>query len=657
MNHLLTLLFLLTFFLTGNAQVPQLEIWEIQGSSYSSLYEGEEVYSPANVVTAVGSDRFFIQTPTGRSDNDPTTSDGIMVYTGGEPAVSVGQLVDVTGWIQEYEGLTEFSASGLEIEIVIDNQSLPEPALLDAAFPSGTPQPLHQLERVEGMRVSIENGMSTSPMDQYGCAYVNAGGTRTFREPGIPFPGINGLPVWDENPEVFTIDVNRLLDENPAWYSGTVFSATGVMSYADYDYVFYPTEYTYQPNPLEQAVRAKTDSEVSVGSINTLVLSVGGSSYEARITKLANYIVEAMQSPDVVALQEVGSIAVLDDVVDRIESLYPAHFTYVPHLQGSSSGGFSIQLGYLVSEQLTDVEVQELGVDEYMSTGGILHDRPPLYLEANLPANPPIPIRVLNIHLRSLNGIEGSNASYVRQKRHEQAVSVAYMIEERAEDNLIVVGDFNAYQFSDGYVDVFNQISGLPSEGALLEVVDITDPPLVHYNSWLPDSQQYSYVYRGNAQMIDHCLSTHLSEDLTATDFAFVRGNTDLPEGAGSSNSPFGISDHDGFVLFLEVINGSTSAPPSPPSVSPSGFQGPLAYPNPFNVGDLLYVELERKDHLDLYLYGSDGRLLHRQVLGSHGSGAHTIYPDFPALSGFCVIRLLGAHHDITGKVVMMEEE
>ena len=63
------------------------------------------------MVTALGTNGFFIQTPTDRSDGDVDTSDGIFVFTGGAPSVSVGDLVDVTGNVDEFFGLTELSGS------------------------------------------------------------------------------------------------------------------------------------------------------------------------------------------------------------------------------------------------------------------------------------------------------------------------------------------------------------------------------------------------------------------------------------------------------------------------------------------------------------------------------------------------------------------
>ncbi|HMB53229.1 MAG TPA: lamin tail domain-containing protein, partial [Thermoanaerobaculia bacterium] len=71
-------------------QIPELEIYEIQGAGLASPFAGTTVTSFDNVVTAVGPDGFAMQTPDARDDFDPVTSNGIFVFTGGAPLVAVG---------------------------------------------------------------------------------------------------------------------------------------------------------------------------------------------------------------------------------------------------------------------------------------------------------------------------------------------------------------------------------------------------------------------------------------------------------------------------------------------------------------------------------------------------------------------------------------
>ena len=75
---------------------------EIQGLAHQSTQAGNPVTTPNNVVTAVKHNGFWIQTPESRADVDTSTSNGIFVFTSSSPAVTVGDLVDVTGLVSEY---------------------------------------------------------------------------------------------------------------------------------------------------------------------------------------------------------------------------------------------------------------------------------------------------------------------------------------------------------------------------------------------------------------------------------------------------------------------------------------------------------------------------------------------------------------------------
>ena len=78
--------------------------------------------------------------------------------------------------------------------VTVDATGMPLPAIVDfdATRPSpNQPQPATELERFEGMRVRVAAGLVTGASDQFGDVRVIAtSGPRTFREPGILFPGL-----------------------------------------------------------------------------------------------------------------------------------------------------------------------------------------------------------------------------------------------------------------------------------------------------------------------------------------------------------------------------------------------------------------------------------------------------------------------------------
>ncbi len=79
-------------------------IYDIQGAGHLSAYDGQTV-ATQGVVTAIdttGSRGFWIQDAVG--DGNDATSDAIFVFTNAIPTVQVGDLVKVTGAVDEYNG-------------------------------------------------------------------------------------------------------------------------------------------------------------------------------------------------------------------------------------------------------------------------------------------------------------------------------------------------------------------------------------------------------------------------------------------------------------------------------------------------------------------------------------------------------------------------
>ena len=601
---MLTRKFLIIFlFLTSSAlqkgwYAQPLEIWQIQGEGNSSPYVNQIVTTAENVVTARGNGFFFIQTPSGRSDNNPITSDGIMVdapYFG-----QVGDLVTITGRIWEVGGMTLFSSSGLQANTVGSGAALPPVVLLDDSLPSDIPSPVHSLERVEGMLVQF-SAVACGPSDYQELVPLTTSTHRPFREPGILQPGLPGLPVWDGNPELFWFDPNGLGGPNNRFINtGANIDATAIMVEADQGFwLALPASYTLNSPPFLQAVRPAESNEFTIGSLNCLQFFSDADNYTLRLQKLSRYITELMRLPDILAVQEVGSLSALQDLAYYIKLLAP-QANYQAYLL---SGNADIKMGFLVRSRIQNVQVTQLGASESLAIGGLLHDRPPALLEATLPTSPPTPIRVLNLHLRSLIGIEGPDSGFVRTKRYQQAVSVANMVQSLQQDgNLVVVGDYNAYEFTDGYVDVVNQIAGQESLGAQFAITPIVNPPLLKVNSLLPPEERYSYVYQGNAQAIDHCLASTMNA-LTIKGMQYARGNADNAL-AYFDNAflPQRSSDHDGFVLFLEAQHPvSLRETKTDPGIQ-------LSFQQPLPAGSPIHIHSEAGELLGLELYFPNGQ-------------------------------------------------
>ena len=544
-----------------------------------------------NVVTAVGLDGFFIQTPAVRSDGDIDTSDGIFVFTGSAPTVAVGDLVDVTGVVSEFFDFTEITAPDVTITGV---GTIPAAVIFDAAVPSpdpNTPSCAIEFECYEGMLVQITGGSVTGPHQEFGGdpiaeVHITAAPMRTFREPGIEFPGEVGFPVWDGNPEVFELDNDALGLPNDVIAAGSTFDAVGVIGFEFGGYELFPSTLTIVDEAvLPRPVRARVEGEVTVGSLNLFRLFddiddpsdtnffgetrddavVDAAEYAVRKSKFVQHIMEVLDSPDVLAVQEAEKLGVLQDLAADIAAVDPA-VVYSAHLiEGNDIG--TIDVGFLVRDTVAVDAITQLGfsetyIDPSDGSDDILHDRPPLLLEGRcLVGGAEVPLTVMVVHNRSLSGVDGGDGERVRQKRFEQAQSIAQKVQDIQDAdpavNLIVTGDFNAFEFTDGYVDAVGQIRGdyVPADNLVCDTNscdDLVTPDLTNLvDTIVPVEERYSFNFGGNAQVLDHALVSDAAL-LLVSGAEYGRGNSDGAEILiEDDTTAITASDHDGLVVFL----------------------------------------------------------------------------------------------------------
>ncbi|CAM5191644.1 LTD domain-containing protein OS=Ureibacillus acetophenoni OX=614649 GN=SAMN05877842_101164 PE=4 SV=1 [Ureibacillus acetophenoni] len=87
-------------------EVEDIQIHDIQGVGHNSPFKGKVVENVEGIVTytyKIGSGNYFtMQTPDDKKDGNAKTSEGIIVYTGNKATVQVGNLVSVTGTVDEY---------------------------------------------------------------------------------------------------------------------------------------------------------------------------------------------------------------------------------------------------------------------------------------------------------------------------------------------------------------------------------------------------------------------------------------------------------------------------------------------------------------------------------------------------------------------------
>jgi hypothetical protein len=115
---------------------------------------------------------------------------------------------------------------------------------------------------------------------------------------------------------------------------------------------------------------------------------------------------------------------------------------------------------------------------------------------------------------------------------------------------VISIGDYNAYQFSDGFTDPIATIKGTPTpddQVVVDESPDLVNPNFVNLTDELPADQRYSFIFAGTPQAIDHFLLNTVALTYLQR-YAVARNNADFPEGptfAADATRPERCSDHD----------------------------------------------------------------------------------------------------------------
>jgi hypothetical protein len=169
-------------------------------------------------------------------------------------------------------------------------------------------------------------------------------------------------------------------------------------------------------------------------------------------------------------------------------------------------------------------------------------------------------LTVIANHLRSLTGVnDPEDGARIRAKRAAQAKFLAEVIHARQianpQERIVLLGDFNAFEFNDGYTDSMGVITG--REVGPTEVLNYVDgpitTPLTNMAELSPEADRYSFSFDGNAQSLDHMVVNQALLDSTAGVRAeHARINADFGEdNYGDFTVPVRVSDHDPVVLFL----------------------------------------------------------------------------------------------------------
>jgi len=595
---------------------PTLSIPQIQGSGPRTPVPPATPVTTRGLVTGISSNGFFIQDPVG--DGNPQTSDGLFVFTGSGRVpdnAQVGADVCVSGAVIEFPddapaSLTEIAAAGpVQVSVVALSNGNPLPPHATIAAADTDPAQLNNLERYEGMRVQIpqltvvaptrsQRNEATATSSSGGTFFgVVAGVNRPFREPGalifdpLPVTAPCCIPIFDSNPERIRVPTFVLPSSTPIDVAAgaTISNLTGILDYNSRTYSLLPDNSvppTVSNPAVATPVSAPAASEATVAAFNlerfydtvddpgVSDVALTPEAFSRRLAKASLAIRNVLRTPDILAVVEMENLSTLQTLAARINAdalaagqTPPDYAAYLE--EGNDIGG--IDVGFLVKtngrirvESVTQLGKTTTFINPATGASELLNDRPPLVLRATL-THPgsltSLPLTVIANHLRSLSDAASTAAAgiRVRAKRNAQAEFLARYVQElqtfNPQEKIVLAGDFNAFEFSDGLVDVIGAIKGTPaaSSQVLLPSAAITSPPLTNLVDTVPAANRYSYSFDGSAQVLDHILVNDAALAYV-TRIEFARSNADFPDILrNDATRPERISDHDAPVAYFRL--------------------------------------------------------------------------------------------------------
>ena len=590
------------------APAPSLLISQVQGSGSTSPYVGQTVMT-TGAVTKIDNNGFFMQSVT--PDSDPNTSEGIFVFTSTAPTVSVGQLVQVTAKVQEFNvgaatnadtaahTVTELSGVSA-ISVLGTGYTVPATTL---AFPLDSQD---AMEHYEGMLVTLVGPLTVQQnyfLGRFGELTLGAGG-RLWTPTNVYRPGTQAQQLNTDNirRSIVLDDGSTVQNPNPTPYiaadntvraGDTVASITGVIDYglttsANTDpgaYKIHPTQpVTFARANPRTTMADDVGGNIRIGSANVenffTTLDDGknlcppsntaddcrGANDAFEFGRQRDKVVEELagMNADAVALMELqnnGSVAI-QNLVDALNARLGAPlYARVPDA-ATGGGTDAIKVGMIYKPSRLSLSGAAL------SDTAAINNRAPMAQTFVAPNGEKFNL-VAN-HLKSKGcsdfaagpgdadsgDLQGCFNARRVQQADELRSFVATVQNQSGVIDTLLVGDFNAYAKEDPIAD-------LTSNGFVDQVGRYLDKPGTSYG--------YSYVFNGSSGRLDQAISNNtLSSKVTgvtewhinADEPLVIDYNEEFKQPACPtcgpdhySKSPYRASDHDPIVVGLNLVH------------------------------------------------------------------------------------------------------
>ena len=539
--------------------------------------------------------------------------------------------MEVTGTVSEFfpgdtdtRNLPTTRIINPQITILSNNNPLPTPVLIGAGGripPSEiintgfdltnfdpTTDGIDFFESLESMRVTAQSALAIVGTNQFSEIFtvVDNGANAS----GISQRGTLNISPNDFNPEKVQVDEDSgVFNFNfPSVVAGAQLgNVTGVISYSFGNFEILPTE-DFTPNITSSGLQPESSSlspgpdQLTIAAYNVLNLDpkvenislvddqdedeIDDDLGDGRFDAIAAQIVNNLNSPDIIGLQEVqdndgaeitavtAADVTLQTLIDRIVAAGGPTYAFIDNPEvlpipdavnterptGGQPGG-NIRTAFLYNPARVSVgTVTALAMAEDSDNPGtpFFEARIPLAAEFIFNGNT---FTVVNNHFSSKGGsapILGVEQPF-DQRQEEVAVNgglderqdqsavvqtfVADLLSADSDANIAVIGDLNEFEF-------VSPVTALESVGLTNLIND------------LPPNERYSFIFQGNSQQLDHIL---VSNNLLGAAVDVVHVNSEFP--ATDSRA----SDHDPVLARVSVS--STAPTLNPGDVQIIGFQ------------------------------------------------------------------------------------
>lgn len=555
---------------------PMVQICQIQGNGLSSPRYGQSLKTQGVVIAdfdETSAKGFFIQDE--NCDSDPATSDGVFIFLDDRlDLVSEGDLVEVSGTVAEYFGLTRIDAVPSGVGVLSQGHVLPAATELQPPFDNE--QARTYFESLEGMLVAVDEARVVGPTDSQEDTWAvrsDLGLERVFQDD----PAGTG--------ELICVSADGHYELQPAKVGDQILGLRGVLDFSLGTYrvqlLAEPTQIPMQNSFLETGETSGLGFSFGTVNLDNLfdltddpakddpVLT--SAEYQRKLDKLALTIHEGLGEPTLLAVQETENQIALNHLLARDEIVADYGSIW---LDSPDKRGIDVALLYR-RDQVTvhDFELRQgctslmdgLGPDgdrnvqdphnavtcdtdsDGVLDGNRLFSRPPLvaHLEVALGDGETLSLWILSNHFKSKRE-DSSTQAYTLPRRVEQAQFVAELVTEieaaHPGEGVIVLGDLNDYPDSEPL--------------AALRQAGLWDAML-----GVERASRYTYIYRGGSQVMDYVLVNSVLA-LNWVQVQPIHLNADYPYVyRGQNEIMHRASDHDPVLAHFVVLSNRVYLP------------------------------------------------------------------------------------------------